>query len=62
MTFTSNPARDAERWEDEKERMRQVGKCDLCGDDIIDYYYEIDGDKVCESCLDRCFKHDVRFL
>ncbi len=62
MYFTDDPARDAERWEDEKKRTRQVETCDLCGDYIVDYYYEIDGDKVCECCLDRLFKHDVGFL
>ena len=62
MIFTTDPARDAERWEEEKERMRKLAECDLCGDSTTDCCCEIACDKVCENCSGRCFEHDVRFL
>lgn len=34
--------------------------CDYCGQPIQDdFYFEINGDFVCETCLDRFFRKEV---
>ena len=54
---TSDPVADAERASEDSRPI--IGHCDECGCDIhgenalyeADEYYEINGDKVCEDCL-----------
>lgn len=42
--------------------------CTICGEEIYrgEYFYELDGRKVCEACLERyarhCFAHQRRRL
>lgn len=62
MYRTDNPAADAESWEREKEKMAEsLPKCDYCGSPIDDHYYEIDGEIVCESCLEKNFYKSVEW-
>lgn len=46
--------REQARWLD------SLPKCDYCNDPIQDdFYYEINGENICECCLDRFFKKEV---
>lgn len=33
--------------------------CDLCGNEIYEDYYEIEGDEICEDCLAEHYKRSV---
>ena len=56
--YTDDPARDFAQWDMEQtmaEAMLPV--CDDCGEVINDdYYYEVEGDILCEECM----KHRYR--
>ena len=47
-----------ERHDREREReLKKFPKCDCCGEPITDdYYYDIDGDKICKDCLDKWYR------
>lgn len=34
-------------------------ECDQCGGLIDDVYYEIDGERICEDCLDDLYKRHL---
>jgi hypothetical protein len=36
--------------------------CDQCGCDCYDYYYEIDGEELCEDCVNELYRHNVENL
>lgn len=45
---------EQEKW------LGKMPKCDYCNDPIQDdFYYEINGEVICECCLDRFFRKDV---
>ena len=60
MSFspTNDPIADFDRYEAEQQRLlERCPKCDYCDSHITDeFYYDLDGDIVCEECLDRHFK------
>lgn len=33
--------------------------CDICGSPISDYYYNINGDIICQDCLDEMYKEYI---
>ena len=47
----------------EKEQQRRLEKlpvCEYCGETITDdHYYDLDGDIVCQECLDHNFRKRV---
>lgn len=45
--------REQAQWE------KSLPKCDVCGEPIQDYYYEIDGEIICQECLDDNFRKKV---
>lgn len=60
MIRTDNPLADfnANEWEKEK-ALAELPKCDLCERPIDDHYYNINGEIVCEECLEKNFKQAV---
>jgi formylmethanofuran dehydrogenase subunit E len=41
------------------EWLKTLPKCDICGEPIQDeYYYEINGDKICPECLEDFKKYN----
>ena len=61
MFITDDPLADFDRYEAEQQRrLERYPKCDYCDSHITDeFYYDLDGDIVCEDCLDRHFKKAV---
>lgn len=59
--MTDDPVADFDRHDREQaKRLAQRPKCDYCNEHIQDdFYYEINGDVICEVCLDRFFRKDV---
>ena len=56
MYITDDPIHDFEVWDAEQsEYERNLPHCDYCGEPIHEKYYEIDGDTVCEECLEAHF-------
>lgn len=63
MTMPNTPdnysiwaAHDAEQ----ERRLARLPVCDYCEDPIQDdFYYEINGENICECCLDQFFRKDV---
>jgi formylmethanofuran dehydrogenase subunit E len=44
----------------QQEVIEKLPGCDYCDNVILDdYYYEINGDKVCETCLNEYFRKAV---
>ena len=58
MYITNDPIADFNRYDAEQERRyEELPECDYCGEKITDdYYYEINGDLICEDCLKRNFR------
>jgi len=58
MSFTDNPAADAERYYAKQEaQLQRQPKCSYCGHRIqTEQLYEINDELVCPSCLDNHFK------
>ena len=60
MSFfsTNDPIADYHRYDAVQQReVERCPKCDYCDAPItVDTYYDLDGDIVCEECLDRHFK------
>lgn len=45
---------------EQERRLAQLPKCDYCNDPIQDdFYYEINGENICEHCLDQFFRKEV---
>lgn len=61
MFYTDNPVLDAERYADEQEEeLERLPVCEYCCKHIQDdYFYEINGEVICEDCLKECFRKDV---
>lgn len=59
--YTGDPVRDFHRYDAHQQKeLERCPKCDYCGKHITaDNYYDLDGDIVCEECLDRYFKKAV---
>lgn len=60
MYRTDDPLMDFDRWERQKERMAEkLPECDYCGKPVDDYYYNINGEIICEDCLNENFRVTV---
>lgn len=58
MFRTDDPIADFDRHDAEQERrLTDLPECDYCGEKITDdYYYNINGDVICEGCLKKHFR------
>lgn len=58
MRITDDPIRDAEAWITEQDKaLAKLPRCDYCGEPIQDdYYFDIQGDRVCQHCIDEMKK------
>ena len=60
MYRTDDPLADHDRWQREQERLAdKLPECDYCGKTVDDYYYNINGDIICEDCLNENFRVTV---
>lgn len=63
MIYTDDAARDFDRYDMEQERKRaRLPVCDnrKCRRQIDgDYYWEIDGDYLCEKCMNERYRRSV---
>lgn len=61
MFFTDDPVADAARYAAEQEKeLDKLPRCDYCDEPIQDdFYFSINGEVICEFCLDRFFRKDV---
>ena len=61
LSPTNDPIADFDRYEAEQQRrLERCPKCDYCNKHITeDNYYDINGDIVCEECLDSHFKRET---
>ena len=47
-------------YEMNQERQRErLPKCDRCGDEIHEYFFDIYGDIYCEECAHKLFRREV---
>lgn len=58
MFYSDDPVRDAERYDRYLAKQEEeLPQCHCCGDPIQDdFYYEINGDAICEDCLQENFR------
>lgn len=58
MSWTDDPVADFERHDREQTAaLKLLPFCDYCNDPIQDeYLYDINGEFICEDCLDRFFR------
>ncbi len=60
MYRTDDPYADFCSHEREQERLAaQLPECDYCGSSIDDHYFNINGDIICEGCLNDNFRVTV---
>lgn len=60
MPRTDDPLMDFDRHQREQERLAaQLPECDYCGKPVDDYYYNINGEIICEDCLNENFRVTV---
>ncbi len=59
--FSDDPLMDFEHHDREQaKRLAELPVCDICDDPIQDdFYYEINGENICEHCLDQFFRKEV---
>jgi formylmethanofuran dehydrogenase subunit E len=53
-----------DQWEahelDQERRLAELPVCDICDDPIQDdFYYEINGENICEHCMDQFFRKEI---
>lgn len=54
MLKSDNPVRDAMLHDEECEAYtNSLPTCDVCGEPIDEWFYEFDGEKICEKCADK---------
>ena len=58
---TDDPFADFDRWSEDLERcLHRRPKCDICHEHIQDDYgFRIQGELICERCLNKHFKEDI---
>lgn len=58
IRITDDPEKDFDTWDFEQtELLELLPKCKECGEYIQDdFCYEIDGNLICEECMDMCYK------
>lgn len=61
MLFTDDPVYDHEMYQEEQEKHLRIRPlCDCCENHVQDdYYYEINDEVICQSCMDRYYKKSV---
>lgn len=61
MIFTDDPLSDFDRYDRQQEEwLNSRPVCDCCDEPIQDdFCYEINGDLICEDCLDMHFRKAV---
>lgn len=60
MYRTDDPLADFSRWEKQQEEMAEdLPECDYCGRKIDDHFFNINGDIICEDCLNANFRETV---
>ena len=57
MVFTDDPIRDSYRYQDEQDSGNVT--CDQCGQTVWNYIWMINGDRICEDCLNAQYRVDV---
>ncbi len=60
IMYSSDPVRDFEEHDREAEKwLNSRPICDMCGHHIQeDYYFDADGDTLCERCFNEYFVRD----
>ena len=59
MYRTDDPIADFDRWDAEQAAYEaRLPHCDYCGEPCYETYYEINGEIICEECIEK-FRHDV---
>lgn len=58
MPWTNDPARDADRYDAEQNKILQrLPVCSDCGEHITDdYFYEINSEYICPTCLNDNYR------
>lgn len=61
LAFTNDPVADYERYSAQQEKALRIRPlCSCCEEHIQDEFcYEINGEIICETCMDRFFRKDV---
>lgn len=61
MSYTDDPIADFARYDaEQEEQLEKMPVCCECDNPIQDEYcYEINGEVICETCLDRFFRKSV---
>lgn len=59
MYRTDDPIADFNRWDEEQAAFEErLPRCEYCGEACYETYYEINGEIICEECIES-FRHDV---
>ena len=60
MYYTDDPIADFNRRDrDQARREARLPKCANCGEPIYEKFYKIEGDIICEECLEAEYAYDV---
>lgn len=60
MYYTDDPERDFLRRDREQaKREARLPRCENCGEPIHEKYYNINGEIICEDCLETNYAYDV---
>lgn len=61
MLYSDDPNADFDHWDAERQKeIEALPVCDYCDEHILgEFYYEINGDNICEACLEKHFKKEV---
>ena len=54
------------KWEmydtEQEKKLAKLPLCDICGEPIQDdYYFEINGERICEDCLTENYRKDIDY-
>ena len=57
---SEDPARDLAAWQKEQQDWEDsLPRCERCKEPQDTYIYDIDGEKLCLSCLNKKYRRDV---
>ena len=61
MWYTDDPVADFSRHDAEQEaQLKKTPVCCYCDEHVQEeFYFEINGEVICETCMDRFFRKDV---
>lgn len=61
LVFTNDPVADYERYSEHQEKALKIRPlCSHCDEHIQDEFcYVINGEVICEACMDRFYRKDV---